>query len=132
MRKIIKKITNTLRGISNFLRKTSIKNRLIASFSVGIIFCSSILGILLYKKATNALKNNAINYSENMLSIMSEDIYKNKEFLERASIELSMNEEIANNLINYKFMDGKETVSYTHLTLPTSSERCRSRWSPYH
>ena len=26
----------------------------------------------------------------------------------------------------------KETVSYTHLTLPTSSERCRSRWSPYH
>ncbi|WP_257788413.1 hypothetical protein [Clostridium perfringens] len=38
MRKIIKKITNTLRGISNFLRKTSIKNRLIASFSVGIIF----------------------------------------------------------------------------------------------
>ena len=24
------------------------------------------------------------------------------------------------------------TVSYTHLTLPTSSERCRSRWSPYH
>ena len=108
MRKIIKKITNTLRGISNFLRKTSIKNRLIASFSVGIIFCSSILGILLYKKATNALKNNAINYSENMLSIMSVDIYKNKEFLERASIELSMNEEIANNLINYKFMDGKE------------------------
>ena len=107
MRKIIKKITNTLRGISNFLRKTSIKNRLIASFSVGIIFCSSILGILLYKKATNALKNNAINYSENMLSIMSEDIYKNKEFLERASIELSMNEEIANNLINYKFMDAK-------------------------
>ncbi len=83
---------NTLRGISNFLRKTSIKNRLIASISVGIIFCSSILGILLYAKATNALKNNAINYSENMLSIMSEDIYKNKEFLERASIELSMNE----------------------------------------
>ena len=31
---------------------------------------------------------------------------------------------------------GKESVqnpvSYTHLTLPTSSERCRSRWSPYH
>ena len=25
-----------------------------------------------------------------------------------------------------------EPVSYTHLTLPTSSERCRSRWSPYH
>ena len=28
--------------------------------------------------------------------------------------------------------DTHYTVSYTHLTLPTSSERCRSRWSPYH
>ena len=25
-----------------------------------------------------------------------------------------------------------ETVSYTHLTLPTKLEWCRSRWSPYH
>ena len=24
------------------------------------------------------------------------------------------------------------TVSYTHLTLPTSAVACRSRWSPYH
>ena len=24
------------------------------------------------------------------------------------------------------------TVSYTHLTLPTSLAECRSRWSPYH
>ena len=23
-------------------------------------------------------------------------------------------------------------VSYTHLTLPTTAYRCRSRWSPYH
>ena len=23
-------------------------------------------------------------------------------------------------------------VSYTHLTLPTTSALCRSRWSPYH
>ena len=23
-------------------------------------------------------------------------------------------------------------VSYTHLTLPTSKPKCRSRWSPYH
>ena len=23
-------------------------------------------------------------------------------------------------------------VSYTHLTLPTKSDECRSRWSPYH
>ena len=25
-----------------------------------------------------------------------------------------------------------ETVSYTHLTLPTNTVTCRSRWSPYH
>ena len=24
------------------------------------------------------------------------------------------------------------SVSYTHLTLPTTIIRCRSRWSPYH
>ena len=26
----------------------------------------------------------------------------------------------------------QETVSYTHLTLPTIHVECRSRWSPYH
>ena len=25
-----------------------------------------------------------------------------------------------------------DAVSYTHLTLPTNSYTCRSRWSPYH
>ena len=24
------------------------------------------------------------------------------------------------------------SVSYTHLTLPTTRHQCRSRWSPYH
>ena len=28
--------------------------------------------------------------------------------------------------------DDTETVSYTHLTLPTTLHECRSRWSPYH
>ena len=27
---------------------------------------------------------------------------------------------------------GAATVSYTHLTLPTTVCSCRSRWSPYH
>ena len=27
---------------------------------------------------------------------------------------------------------GADTVSYTHLTLPTMLAQCRSRWSPYH
>ena len=28
--------------------------------------------------------------------------------------------------------DRLRTVSYTHLTLPTNTVTCRSRWSPYH
>ena len=28
--------------------------------------------------------------------------------------------------------DETTPVSYTHLTLPTKSDECRSRWSPYH
>ena len=27
---------------------------------------------------------------------------------------------------------GYMPVSYTHLTLPTKEDECRSRWSPYH
>ena len=34
---------------------------------------------------------------------------------------------------NYQVRDGEiDTVSYTHLTLPTIAAECRSRWSPYH
>ena len=29
-------------------------------------------------------------------------------------------------------LDVDEPVSYTHLTLPTTTPQCRSRWSPYH
>ena len=29
-------------------------------------------------------------------------------------------------------LDKATTVSYTHLTLPTTGSLCRSRWSPYH
>ena len=33
----------------------------------------------------------------------------------------------------WNFMQQRErTVSYTHLTLPTTKALCRSRWSPYH
>ena len=30
------------------------------------------------------------------------------------------------------FAEGLMPVSYTHLTLPTNTVTCRSRWSPYH
>ena len=29
------------------------------------------------------------------------------------------------------YADDIAPVSYTHLTLPTTRQRCRSRWSPY-
>lgn len=112
MSKIINKFQEKLGKVTNVLRKVSIKDRLTLSFSIGIILCSIILGVLLYEKATNVLKIKAIDYSEQMLSIIDEDIYNNKEFLERASIELSLNEEIINNLINYKFMDVKEKIDF--------------------
>ena len=30
------------------------------------------------------------------------------------------------------YMENPIAVSYTHLTLPTTGNTCRSRWSPYH
>ena len=33
---------------------------------------------------------------------------------------------------NVRFVKRLIAVSYTHLTLPTTCTRCRSRWSPYH
>ena len=33
---------------------------------------------------------------------------------------------------NYRDWIEQAAVSYTHLTLPTIVEWCRSRWSPYH
>lgn len=105
---LIEGIKVFLKKTPNFLRKTSIKNRLIASISVGIIFCSSILGGILYLKATTALKNSAIEYSETMLSIITKDIYRNKKRIENYSSEMAMNEEIIDTLMNYKFLSYKE------------------------
>ena len=48
---------------------------------------------------------------------------------------------LTESLINGNELDGSDigketiyskTVSYTHLTLPTTLHECRSRWSPYH
>ena len=42
-------------------------------------------------------------------------------------------EEVARYIADlFKDYDNVETVSYTHLTLPTIAAECRSRWSPYH
>ena len=44
---------------------------------------------------------------------------------EERNIQLEKNEET-------RIQKNEETVSYTHLTLPTNNPWCRSRWSPYH
>ena len=36
------------------------------------------------------------------------------------------------NFFQISSCDWVQAVSYTHLTLPTTRLRCRSRWSPYH
>ena len=36
------------------------------------------------------------------------------------------------NWVTDSYAYGRDTVSYTHLTLPTNVSMCRSRWSPYH
>ena len=50
----------------------------------------------------------------------------------------ALDSKIATEYPALKFEDSKAddnnpyAVSYTHLTLPTTARRCRSRWSPYH
>ena len=33
---------------------------------------------------------------------------------------------------HFSWLSNNKPVSYTHLTLPTTQQLCRSRWSPYH
>ena len=35
-------------------------------------------------------------------------------------------------VLEQALVENKSPVSYTHLTLPTNTVTCRSRWSPYH
>ena len=46
---------------------------------------------------------------------------------QKEETRIQKNEERLRNL-----QDNFKPVSYTHLTLPTRSIKCRSRWSPYH
>ena len=47
-----------------------------------------------------------------------------------AEIACSVNEKVEN--IGARRLYTVMAVSYTHLTLPTNTVTCRSRWSPYH
>ena len=60
-----------------------------------------------------------------MLKELNEDLSSIKKIQTEMKLTLI---EIKNNLQG----NSNRAVSYTHLTLPTIVEWCRSRWSPYH
>ena len=53
-----------------------------------------------------------------------------KEIEDKAWENITVGEKITGKV--QRLTDFGASVSYTHLTLPTTSRRCRSRWSPYH
>ena len=63
-------------------------------------------------------------------------IRPNVEFWARVFSEWSLGQVAVHDLdhpgVVYEVVDLPGPVSYTHLTLPTTRQRCRSRWSPYH
>ena len=57
------------------------------------------------------------------------------DYLYKAISELDNSELVKFDNVEYikDYLDNTiDSVSYTHLTLPTTCTRCRSRWSPYH
>ena len=53
-------------------------------------------------------------------------------FLGHLDLLRTMERAVIRSGVPVAFSEGFNPVSYTHLTLPTKLEWCRSRWSPYH
>ena len=51
---------------------------------------------------------------------------------EMALISVAVTSENRSELLQVVEIFNGKAVSYTHLTLPTKEDECRSRWSPYH
>ena len=64
-----------------------------------------------------------------MKLLIVEDEKKTGEYLTKGLTEAGFVVDLADNGLNGYHL---ATVSYTHLTLPTTCRGCRSRWSPYH
>ena len=63
-----------------------------------------------------------------ILGILSEDLKVSSGTITIDDFDILEKDNINSNNRNIAFIP----VSYTHLTLPTTCTRCRSRWSPYH
>ena len=70
------------------------------------------------------IMHNKVNTKNEYLTILDFDLCTiNLNSFDSAFLNLYINDS--------KFINNK-SVSYTHLTLPTTVLKCRSRWSPYH
>ena len=80
----------------------------------------------------------SINMKELLIAMeqLEKEEGMDKEFLLDAlktALEIAYQENYdTEEIVTVDIKDGDITVSYTHLTLPTTARRCRSRWSPYH
>ena len=84
----------------------------------GIDFLKSLMSNIFFKYLSpkeETFKNYNLDYSK-----ILDEMCKSGDFPNENTMEVSLNI-----LTSY-------SVSYTHLTLPTTARRCRSRWSPYH
>ena len=87
--------------------------------------------------------NSRVNETENEINDLEHNEAKNNQSEQQEKKKESKNEDnIRSPWNNFKHThirimgvpegEEREPVSYTHLTLPTIVEWCRSRWSPYH
>ena len=63
---------------------------------------------------------------------VAERVSKSRTAVTNSMRLLKLDERVQQMIIDDMISTGHAPVSYTHLTLPTNSIRCRSRWSPYH
>ena len=96
-----------------------------------VLFAMSIMGCSKQKMEETMRQIEGTFYEDcaKTLHEMSE-----KEF---SDLQLEFQERYASKSLEYRvpklcFVSVPLAVSYTHLTLPTKSRECRSRWSPYH
>ena len=94
------------------------------------------MGLQPYYNTTEKMKRMNLNshalekLMKNLFHTLQHEIFD--ETLSPSIIEQHHLLPLTDALYNIHFPRNPESVSYTHLTLPTMMATCRSRWSPYH